>query len=503
MRPAGTPNVGPSAINTMEMSIAKQKAAHDKKEKAATKKAVGKQKCVEAQLALVRLLVPPTTHQDLLRVMPEQELLALTYSQLAEHAARLMTSEDPRGMIACGGIAIDQVIIALGAVAPQAQGRLIASILNNKHDELTAIDAVNAYMGRPDPYPDLGDDGGDDGIADDYGSMPGGYDEDEDGSEDDSEEDEDVIFIDTSSSSQLPAALATVGFETAVGTEVVRDVHKRKSVRTLMFGEFEGQVSQPVLGNISDLVFKQWKSKKPRQSVTEEAQQMQFPSDPHTGPMATTDVLPQGASVPSTAHGGKAGALHADESPSSDADGVSSTNSSDDDDNDRTRLFFGDNGFDETHDADAPVTSTLPDPVDGSTVAAVGSAGAVIDQERTLKDKLQQQPELGLVGGQNNDLVLQCFTAPPEFQFHRYREPGTVLATGAGPLPLQQVISPTAAAPLAPQVNDNKVSSVIAIVHSTNKLLCCIKRGMPCITVLHGRPCAVGWKACSPPVISS
>jgi hypothetical protein len=171
-----------------------------------------------------------------------------------------------------------QVIIALGAVAPKEQGKQIAVILNNKHDELTAIDAVNAYMGRLDTHLDLGNDGGDDGNADDYGSLPGGYDDEEDGSGDESEEDDDVTFIDTSSSSRLPAALATVGFETVVGTEVVRDVHKRKSVRTTMFGEFEGQVSQPVLGNISNPVFKQSKSKKPRQSVTAEAQQVQFPS---------------------------------------------------------------------------------------------------------------------------------------------------------------------------------------------------------------------------------
>ena len=185
------------------MSIAKQKADHDKKGLEATKRTVMKQKCVEAQLALVRLLVPPTTHQDLLRVMPEEELLALTYPQLAAQAALLMTSEDPQGMVACGGIAIEQVIIALGAVAPKEQGKQIAVILNNKHDELTAIDAVNAYMGRPDPYPNLRDDGGDDGNADDYGSLPGGYDDDEDGSGDESEEDDDVTFIDTSSSSRL------------------------------------------------------------------------------------------------------------------------------------------------------------------------------------------------------------------------------------------------------------------------------------------------------------
>ena len=114
VRPAGTPNVGPSAINTMEMSIAKQKAAHDKKGLAAAKKAVLKQKCVEAQLALVRLLIPPTTHHDSLRVMSEQELLALTYPQLAAQAALLMTSADPQGMIACGGIA---------TVAPKEQGK--------------------------------------------------------------------------------------------------------------------------------------------------------------------------------------------------------------------------------------------------------------------------------------------------------------------------------------------------------------------------------------------
>ena len=87
---------------------------------------------------LVQLLVPPATHHDSLRVMPEQELLALTPSELAARAALLMTSEDPQGMIACSGIAIDQAILALGAVAPQPQARLIAAILRNKHDELQA-----------------------------------------------------------------------------------------------------------------------------------------------------------------------------------------------------------------------------------------------------------------------------------------------------------------------------------------------------------------------------
>ena len=459
MRPVGTPNVGPQATNTMEMSIAKQKADKDKKELTANKAAVKKQKCVEAH---VRLLVPPTTHQDLLRVIPEQELLALTHSQLAAQAALLMTSEDPQGMIACGGIAIDQFNIALGAVAPQTQSRLIAKILGDKHDELTAIDAVNAFMGLTDQHQNPDADGGDDDNDEDRGSMPDSYDDGEDGSEGDSEDDDDITFIVTSSSSQLPAALATVGLETVVGKEVIRDVGKRKSVKTLMFGAFEGQVSQPVLGNISNLAFMQPKSKKQRQSVTEEAQQMQFPSDQRSSTMATTDMPPHGAlkaPVPSTAHGGNAGALPADESPSSDADDVSSTNSSEDDDDDGTRSLFGDNGFDETQDEGAPVTATLPDPVDGSTAATVGSAGTVIDQERTLKDKLQQQPELGSVGGHNSDLVLQCFTAAPEFQLHRYREPGTVLATGVGPLLLQQVISPTATDPLAPQVNDNKVLS--------------------------------------------
>ena len=134
MRPGDTPNVGPQALNTMEMSIAKQKKEKDKKELAAIKK----QKCTEAHLALVRLLVPPTTHQDLLRVMPERELLALTHSQLAAQAALLMTNEDPHGMIACSGIAIDQFIIALSAVTAQAQQRLIAKLHGGAADVLPA-----------------------------------------------------------------------------------------------------------------------------------------------------------------------------------------------------------------------------------------------------------------------------------------------------------------------------------------------------------------------------
>ena len=448
VRPAGTPNVGPLATNTMEMSIAKQKADKDKKEAAAIKLAIRKQKCVEAHAALVQLLVPPTTHRGSLRVMQEQELQELTPSELVAQAALLMTSEDPQGMIACSGIAIDQAILALGAVAPQPQARLIAAILRNKNDELQAIDAVNAYMGRTDQP---GDDGGDDGNDEDHDSLPCSYYDYEDGSEDDSEDDEDITFIDTSSSSRLPAALSTVGVETAVGTEVVRDLGKRKSIATKMFGQFHGKVQQPVLGNISNPAFKQPKSKKQRKSVREESQQMQFPSDQHSGAKATTVVPPNGASqapVPLKAHDGATGVLTEDASPSSDAEDVSSTNSSDNDDNDVTRLLFGDINFDGMQDEDGPVTTTTG-----------GSAGSVIVQERPLKDKLTQQPELGSVDGHNSDLVLQCFTVAPEFQLHRYREPGTVLAAGEGPLLLQQVISPTATVPLVPQANDSAVLS--------------------------------------------
>ena len=253
-----------------------------------------------------------------------------------------------------------------------------------------------------------------------------------------------------------------MGVETAVGTEVVRDLGKRKSINTKMFGQFHGKVQQPVLGNISNPAFIQPKSKKQRKSVTEEAQHMQFPSDQHSGPMATTDVPPNVASkapVPSEAHGIATGVLPEDASPSSDAEDVSNTNSSEDDDNGVTRLLFGDTVFDGMQEEDGSVTATLPYPVVESTITTGGSAGSVIGQERALKDKLTQQPELGSVDGHNSDLVLQCFTVAPEFQLHRYREPGSVSAAGEGPLLLQQVVSPTATVPLVPQANDNAVLS--------------------------------------------
>ena len=178
--------------------------------------------------------------------------------------------------------------------------------------------------------------------------------------------------------------------------------------------------------------------------------------------MATTDVPPNVASkapVPSEAHGGATGVLPEDASPSSVAEDVSSTNSSEDDDNGVTRLLFGDIVFDGMQEEDGPVTATLPYPVVGSTTTTGGSAGSVIGQERALKFKLTQQPELGSVDGHNSDLVLQCFTVAPEFQLHRYREPGSVSAAGEGPLLLQQVVSPTPAVPLVPQANDNAVLS--------------------------------------------
>ena len=124
------------------MSIAKQQRDKDRKKELA---ALKKQRCADAQDALVRLLVPPASHQDLSRVMSEEQLRALSHSQLAAQAARLMTNEDPHGMVACNGIAVDQCIMALGSNTTPAQSKLIAEILGNKGDELQAIDAVNAY----------------------------------------------------------------------------------------------------------------------------------------------------------------------------------------------------------------------------------------------------------------------------------------------------------------------------------------------------------------------
>ena len=67
------------------MSVAKQQRDRDRKKELA---ALKKQKCADAQEALVRLLVPPASHQDLSRVISEEELRALSHSQLAKQAAR-------------------------------------------------------------------------------------------------------------------------------------------------------------------------------------------------------------------------------------------------------------------------------------------------------------------------------------------------------------------------------------------------------------------------------
>ena len=132
----------------MAMALAKQQRDKDRKKELA---AIRKQKCADAHEALVQLLVTPTSHQDLSKVMPERELRALSHSQLAAQAARLMTAEDPHGMIACNGIAVDKCIMELGDNTTPAQSKLITEILGNKGDELTAIDAVIAYCQRENP----------------------------------------------------------------------------------------------------------------------------------------------------------------------------------------------------------------------------------------------------------------------------------------------------------------------------------------------------------------
>ena len=458
------------------MSLAKQKRDKDRKKELA---AIRKQKCVDAHEALVQLLIPPTTHQDLAKTMPERELRALSHSQLAAQAARLMTTEDPLGMLACNGIAIDQCIMELGANTTQKQSELIQTILVNKGDELNAIDAVNKYC-LENPVDDEGYDGTDDGGYDGYdgndddqNSVPGdsndaGGSNNDDGDSENDSEDEDIITVsNASSSSRLPAALSTVGVETRVGKAVVRTLGKRTSVNTAKFGKFHGLKSQPVLDNISNPVLSQSRSKKPRRGGAESSQGMQFPSDQHSGTADVPSTSASTAPVPSNAQGVAADVLSADALPSSGAeDDNSSAGDEDDneDDNDGTRLLFGNSIFDDTQDDDAPVNEPLPDPVEGSTAAVNGSAGVIITQEvpltdALLPDKLHQRPEIEVVGGQNVDLVLQCFTAAPELQLHRYREPGTDSASDVGPLPLQQVVVPAAAVPLAQHADDHKLLS--------------------------------------------
>ncbi len=454
------------------MALAKQKRDKDRKKEIA---AVKKQKCVDAHEALVQLLIPPTTHQDLTRVMPERELRALSHSQLAAQAALLMTTEDPLGMIACNGIAIDQCIIALGANTTQKQSELIQTILVNKGDELNAIDAVNKYC-REHPGDDEEfegtDDGGYDGYDgndDDQDSVPGGSNDaggsndDDDDSEDDSEDEDNITVPNTSSSSRLPAALSTVGIETRVGKAVIRTLGKRTSVNTARFGKFHGLESQPVLENISNPIISQSRSKKPRHGSAESSQGMQFPSDQRSGTADVPSISAPKAPVPSNAQGNAADVLSADALPSSGAEDDNSS-AGDEDDDDVTRLLFGNNIFDDTQDDDVPVTEPLQDPVEGSTDAVNGSAGVIITQEvpltdALLPDKLHQQPEIEVVGGQNVELVLQCFTAAPELQLLRYREPGTDSASDVGPLPLQRVVVPAAAVPLAQHTDDHKVLS--------------------------------------------
>ena len=82
------------------------------KEEALRKKQLNlnqKRQFEESRSALVRLLIPPATHRDEVRLMPEQQLAQLKPVELAKQASLLMTGNDPHGVAACGGaMAIDK-----------------------------------------------------------------------------------------------------------------------------------------------------------------------------------------------------------------------------------------------------------------------------------------------------------------------------------------------------------------------------------------------------------
>ena len=199
----------------------------------------------EANSVLVHLLIPPTTHRDELRLMPEQELVKLKPVELVKQALLLMTSGDPHGLAACGGaMAVDQCIAAMAALTTRANKRLIDKMLHEKEDELKAVAEVDNFMNAT--HQDIiGGDINED-ADDDSDSDPA--DDADDNISDNLDDYLEVIDrVDNSSSSRVPPAVSTLGAETTMGRDIQRPVDKRPSKRTPMLGQYHGKEHFPVL----------------------------------------------------------------------------------------------------------------------------------------------------------------------------------------------------------------------------------------------------------------
>ena len=172
----------------------------------------------EASAVLVHLLIPPTTHRDELRLMPEQELVKLKPVELVKQALLLMTSGDPHGLAACGGaMAVDQCIAAMAALTTRANMRLIDKLLHEKEDELKAVAEVDNFMNAT--HQDITGDDINEDADDDSDSDPA--DDADDNISDNFDDYLDIINqVENSSSSQVPPAMLTLGVETTLGKRV-------------------------------------------------------------------------------------------------------------------------------------------------------------------------------------------------------------------------------------------------------------------------------------------
>jgi hypothetical protein len=58
----------------------------------------------------MQLFTPPTTHRDLLRIMPKSDLKELSDVVFVNQVLQLMISEDPHGYTRTGNITIPQLL---------------------------------------------------------------------------------------------------------------------------------------------------------------------------------------------------------------------------------------------------------------------------------------------------------------------------------------------------------------------------------------------------------
>jgi hypothetical protein len=150
--------IQPPVVNSIPQSF----------DKAISKAAVKAGRHADTKNRIIQFLAPPPSHQDPLRVMPADQLAALSDPDLVHQALQLLTTANFSGSIKLpdgSAVSIRDCILEFATNSKSREGREIKKQLNERLGELKALLDVKRFQNKQT------DDGSEVSLDDDFSSI--------------------------------------------------------------------------------------------------------------------------------------------------------------------------------------------------------------------------------------------------------------------------------------------------------------------------------------------